>query len=271
VGDVLKFNRLKNPQDIVRYLSSVEVDSVPILLNVIDGIELPENRLLLCDVLVPFAKERPDLFVEKMRLSERPQTQRDMVYVLDRSNHPEKLKFFGALLKSKNLALKLEVMGVIARGRTGEARKLIVTMLDDESMQVRLQAARVLPEFDRDKAYVDLMKLVKDKGFEDKKAEEREGLYTALGATGMPGAVAHFSSVLQTKSGLFNKQKLLADKLLAVAGLGGACTIQTAKVLQELTEDKTQPPELISAARMHLSRVRKQLFGSTSGLPAKEG
>jgi hypothetical protein len=54
---------------------------------------------------------------------------------------------------------------------------------------------------------------------------------------------------------------VLEDKVLAVAGLGGACTIQAAKLLQETAEDKTQPPEVVSAARMHLARVRKQLFG----------
>jgi hypothetical protein len=50
--------------------------------------------------------------------------------VLDRSNHPEKIRFFATVLKSKNLAIKLEVMGIIARGRTGEARKMIAAMLE---------------------------------------------------------------------------------------------------------------------------------------------
>ena len=50
------------------------------------------------------------------------------------------------------------------------------------------------------------------------------------------------------------------------AGLAGACTIQTAKVLQEATEDKSQPPEVTQAARKYLARVRKQLFGN----PEKE-
>lgn len=262
VGEVLKFSKLKSPHDVVRYLSSLGQDTVPMLLDVLEVIELPENRVLLCDVLINFARVNPDPFVEKIRTTDRPQMQRDMVYVLDRSNHPEKLKFFQSLLKSKNLALKLEVMGIIARGRTGEARKMIAMMLEDETMQVRIQAARVLPEFDREKGFMDLMKIVKEKHFDDKKPEEKEGLYAAIGSTGMPGAIAYFSQLLQVKGGLFNKQKVTGDKLLAVAGLGGACTIQTAKLLQEVTEDKSQPPEVIQAARMHLARVRKSLFGS---------
>jgi hypothetical protein len=263
VCDVLKFSRLKNPQDMVRYLSNLGPECAPLLLDALEVIELPENRALLCDVLVPVAKERPEPFVDRLRSTDRPQLQRDLVYILDRSGHPEKLKFFQSLLQSKNLALKLEVMAIIARGRTGEARNMIASLLKDPVMQVRIQAARVLPEFDREKAFVDLMKLVKEKDFESKKPEEREALYSAIGSTGVSGAIAYFSALLQTKAGLFNRQKVVADKLLAVAGLGGAATIQTAQLLQEVAEDKSQPPEVVKAARIQLARVRKQLFGTT--------
>jgi hypothetical protein len=267
IGEILKYAKLKHPPEVIKYLTNITADAVPALLGTLEVIELPENRTLLCDVLVVFAKENPDPFVDKLKSAEKPQVQRDMIYVLDRSNHPDKLKFFSNILKSKNLALRLEVMSIIARGRTGEARKLIASMLEDETLQVRLQAARVLPEFDREKAYVDLLRMVKDKKFEDKTPQEKEGLYVALGSTGIPGAITFFHQVLQQKSGLFNKQKLIAEKTLAVAGLGGACTIQTAKLLQETLEDKAQPQEVTNAAKMHLARVRKSLFGN----PEKEG
>lgn len=266
IGDILKYARLKHPPEVIKYLSSVGADAIPSLLTTLEVIELAENRTLLCDVMVVFARQNPDLFVERLRTSEKPQIQRDMVYVLDRANHPDKIKFFSSALRSKNLALKLEVMAIVARGRTGEARKLISQLLEDETLQVRLQAARVLPEFDREKAYTDLLRIVKDKGFEDKTPQEKEGLYAALGSTGVGGAVQFFAQVLGQKSGLFNKQKVIQDKQLALAGLAGACTIQTAKVLQEATEDKSQPPEVAQAARKYLARVRKQLFGN----PEKE-
>lgn len=265
VGEIVKYARLKNPPEVVRYLSNLGPDAVPSLLDTLEVVQLAENRTLLNDVLVTFARQNPDIFVEKLRTTDKPQMQRDMVYVLDRSNHPDKMKFFGTALQSRNLALKLEVMAIIAQGRTGEARKLISSLLEDDSQQVRLQAARVLPEFDREKAYLDLLRLVKDKKFEEKKPEEKEGFYAALGSTGMPGAIQFFQQVLAQKSGLFNKQKLLADKTLALAGIAGAGTIQTAKFLQEITEDTSQPPEIIHVAKQHLARVRKQLFGNEQG------
>ncbi|MER2565903.1 MAG: HEAT repeat domain-containing protein [Myxococcaceae bacterium] len=261
VADIIKFTRLKNPQDIVRYLSNLGADCVPLLLDALEVIELPENRTLLCDVMIPFAKELPDPFVNRLQ-SDKPQVVRDMIYVLDRSNHPEKLKFFSTVLRSKNLAVKLEVMSIIARGRTGEARKMIAAMLEDENQQVRIQAARVLPEFDREKAFLDLMKLVKDPLFEKRSPAEHEAIYSAIGSTGVNGAIAYFTQLLQVKAGLFNKEKVRQDKILAVAGLGGACNIQTAKLLQEVLEDKSQPPEVHNHAKLHLGRVRKALFGN---------
>ncbi|MFZ5442939.1 MAG: HEAT repeat domain-containing protein [Myxococcota bacterium] len=262
IGEILKYSRIKNPAEVVKYLSCLDPEAVMPLLTTLEMVQLPENRALLCDVLVPFAKQNPDPFVWRLRAVDKPQMQRDMLTVLDRSNHPDKLKFFTTAMTTRNLALKLEVMAIIARGRTGEARKIIAQMLEDETLQVRLQAARVLPEFDREKAYLDLLRLVKDKKFEDKSDQEKEGFYAALGSTGQTGAIQFFAQVLSQKAGLFNKQKLNADKLLALAGLAGACTIQTAKLLQEVTEDKSQAPEVIAAAKGHLARVRKQLFGA---------
>lgn len=262
IGEVLKYSKIKQPQEVVKYLSNVTLDGIPSLLGTLEVIELPENRLLLCDVLVGFAKQNPDPFVDALRTTEKPQMQRDMVYVLDRSNHPDKLRFFQSVMRSKNMALKLEVMGIVARGRTGEARKLISQFLEDDSLQIRLQAARVLPEFDREKAYLDLLRIVKDKSFETRSNAEKEGFYAALGSTGTPGAANYFSSLLSQKPGLFNKQKVLAEKLLAVAGMGGAFTIQGAKLLQAVMEDSSQPQEVLDAAKLHLGRVRKVLFGS---------
>lgn len=261
IGDILKFSRMKSAPEVVRYLTTLDIAAAVPLLDTLEVVELPENRALLCDVLVSFARQNPTPFVERLALTVQPQLQRDLVAVLDRANHPDKLKFFATALKSPNVALRLDVMTIVAHGRTGEARKMIAALLEDDAPQVRLLAARLLPEFDREKAYADLLRVARDKRFEERKPEEREGFYVAIGSTGVPGALTLFTEVLQQKSGLFNKQKVIADKILAVAGLGGACTIQTARMLQEVAEDGAQPTEVKAAARMHLARVRKQLFG----------
>ncbi|MFY1826493.1 HEAT repeat domain-containing protein [Myxococcus fulvus] len=265
LGESLKGSRPKQPQDVTRYLQALGRDSVIPLLTVLETLEIPENRALLCDALAIVAREMPEPFVARLT-SDRPQTVRDMVYILEKSNHPERIKMFGQVLKSPNLVVKLEVLGIIGRGRTGEARRLVAEALADPVSQVRMLAARMLPEFDRDKAYSDLMRLIREPAFDKKTPDERTAFYTAVGATGTPGALSHMQQLLAVKPSLLNKKRVLEDKLLAVSGLAGACSIQSYKMLQAIVEDRNQPVELLTAGRKAMYQTRKTLFGD-SALP----
>lgn len=262
LAEMLKTTRPKQPMDITRYLNALDSSAVDTLLHALETIEIPENRILVCDALAHFAQHNPQPFVQRLE-SERPQTVRDMVYILEKSNHPDRVKMFGLVLLNKNLAVKLEVMNIISRGRTPEARRLILEALNDSATQVRMLAARLLPEFDRDKAYMDLTRHIKDPGFEKKSIEERTALFTALGSTALPGAISMMLQVLATRPTLLNKKKVLEDKLLAIAGLAGGCSIQSYKALQGVVEDKTQPVEVLTAARKAMYQTRRILFGET--------
>jgi hypothetical protein len=263
LGETLKLSRPKNAADITRYLQTLDEHSVFTLLTVLETIEVPENRQLLCDVLAPFAKDKPEPFVVRLT-SDRPQTVRDMVYVLDRSQHPERLKMFGQVLKGRNLLVKLEVMSTVARTRSAEARRMVAELLNDPISQVRIQAARLLPEFDPEKAYADLMRVVRLPDFEKRTAEERSAFYGAIGATGLPSALAVMTQLLAQRPSLLNRSKVLNDKLLAVQGLAGAGTIQSYKILQGVVEDKGQPVEVLTAARKAMYQTKKSLFGDAS-------
>jgi hypothetical protein len=217
----------------------------------------------MCDALATHAKEMPEPFVQRLE-SDRPQTVRDMVYILEKSQHPERIKMFGQVLKGKNLVVKLEVMNIIARGRTGEARRLIAEALADPISQVRMLAAKLLPEFDRDKAYSDLVRMVRDAGFDKKTPEEKAALYTAIGSTGLPGAISMMTQLLAVKPSLLNKGRVINDKLLAVHGLAGAGSIQSYKALQSVVDDKSQPVEVLTAARKAMYQTKKALFGDSA-------
>ncbi|MDY7233247.1 HEAT repeat domain-containing protein [Hyalangium rubrum] len=263
MGESLKLTKPRNPTDIVRYLQVLDENSIITLLTVLETIEVPENRVLLSDVLANFAKVRPEPFVMRLE-SDKPQIIRDMVYILEKAQLPDRLKMFGKVLKGKNLVVKLEVMSIIARGHTPEARKLIAEMLQDPISQVRIQAARVLPEFDHDKATLDLQRVIRDPNFEKKTQDERAAFYAALGSTGTTAALSYLTAMLAVKPSLLNKKKVLDDKLLAIQGLAGAGNIQSYKLLQGVVEDKSQPTEVLTAARKAMYQTKKALFGDTA-------
>jgi hypothetical protein len=263
IGESLRVTRAKNPQDVSRYLQKVEGLATPVLLKILEPIEIPENRALLCDVLGLRAKETPEPFLQGLR-SERPQTVRDMVHILEKSGHPDRIKMFAEVLQHKNLAVKLDALNVIAHGHSWEARRLVVEALSDAHPQVRMCAARLLPDFDRDKAFLDLSRMIRDPSFEKRSAEEKTAFYAALGSTGLPAALAMLSQILGARPTLLNKKKILEDKLLAVGGLAAASSIHALKLLQALLEDKSQPPELLMATRRAIYQTKKVLLGDTA-------
>lgn len=260
VAEILRHNKVKNGPEIIRYLQTLEPTTVPVLISLLETIELPENRALLLDVLASFAKTNPEPFVNHLG-SERPQAVRDMVYVLEKANVPDRLKLFAPVLQHKNLAVRLEVMAIIARGRTGENRNLIAELLNDPAQQVRMLAARLLGEFDRERAFLDLIQIVRRPDFEKKTAEERGAFYAAVGATGVPQAFEMMSQLMQAKVTLLNRKKVLDDKLLAIHGLAGVCSVQAYKLLQSVVEDRSQPVEVLTAARKAMYQTKKALFG----------
>lgn len=263
LGESLKRTKPKNPADITRYMQVLDEHAIIPLLTVLETIEVPENRILLCDVLAGFAKDRPDPFVIRLQ-SDRPQTVRDMVYILEKSQHPERIKLFGTVLKGRNLVVKLEVMNIIAMGHTPEGRKMIADMLADPVSQVRIQAAKLLPEFDQERAYPDLLRVVRASEFEKKTADERTAFYAALVATGVPNALTLMTQLMSVKPTLLNKKKVTDDKLLVVQALSAAANIHSYKVLQGVVEDKSQPLEVLTAARKAMYQTKKALFGETA-------
>ena len=263
LGENLKYAKPKNPADVTRYLQVLDENAIIPLLTVLETLEVPENRILLCDVLAHFAKDRPDPFVIRLQ-ADRPQTVRDMVYILEKSQHPERIRLFGAVLKGKNLVVKLEVMNIIALGHTGEGRKFITELLMDPVSQVRMQAAKLLPEFDRERAYPELLKVVRDANFEKKTVEERTAVYAALAATGVPNALAILTQLLAVKATLLNKKKATDDKLMVIQALVTASNVQSYKVLQGVVEDKSQPIEVLTAARKAMYQTKKALFGDSA-------
>ena len=190
-----------------------------------------------------------------------------MVYVLEKLDHPDKIKFFGQVLKHKNLAVKLEVMAIIARGRTSEARKLIAAALDDDATRrCGCQAAQLLPEFDREKAYLDLMRMVARPGLRQEDAhEEQEAFYVALGSTELPAAISLLTAAAAEEAAAVQQGQGAGGEAARGPRAGRRSSpSRRSRLLQALTEDKTQPTEVLVAARRALGETRRKLFGDAA-------
>jgi len=68
---------------------------------------------------------------------------------------------------------------------------------------------------------------------------------------------------------LWNRRRVMDEKLLAVHGLAGVMSLQSYKALQRLSEDHAQPPEVLSTIRRALAETRRALFGDAPVKPAE--
>lgn len=268
IGDIMKGGKPKNGADIFRYLMTLDANAVFPLLDILEGIELADNRQLVCDALAALGKESPEPFVARLN-SEKSQTVHDMLYIIDKCDYPDKLKIFASALKNKNLAVKLEALQVITRSRTEGARKLVTEALSDEASQVRVGAARALARYDREKAVAEILRIIKSPEFEKRDQKEQIAFYAALGATDAPGALSFFQTLIEVKPSLLNKKKVNEHKLLAVNGLGNSTSLIAFKLLQVVEADKSADEALLTATRKAMFAVKRQLTGDPNAGPAK--
>ena len=205
----------------------------------------------------------PEPFVARLG-SEHSAMVRDMLYILDRLDVPDKAKLFEGALKNPNIAVRLEALAVIGKGRTESNRALLTKALSDDHPQMRVSAARALVRFDPERGFQDLQRLMKAPDFQKREPEERTAIYGALGASEQPGALAIFQQLLQQKSGLFKKKGVVEDKLLAIAGLAECASIASYKLLQGESENEHNDAEVLTAARKAMFKIKKQLFGDAA-------
>lgn len=268
IGEILSTGKPKQAQDVSRYLHALDGQAVPALLDALDNAEIPENRQILLDALASLGKERPECFAQRLQ-GANPQRVRDALSLIDRCDFPEKMRYFGDALANPNLAVRLEALSILSRSKSDQSRRFIVTALDDADMQVRIQAARVLPNVSLTKAYEDLIGLIRSDAFEQRDLVEKTAVFHALGSTQQESALHLFAGMIAQKS-LLRRGKIKADKMLAVAGLSAIPSIPSYKILQAVTEDRSNDGEIVAAAQKALARIKKQLFGEPPGVRTPE-
>ncbi len=269
VVDALRAGLPKQPQEIQRYLTALDGRAVIPLLEGLEQIELQQNRQILCDALAVLGAETPDPFVSRLS-SDRSALVRDMLYILEKIDVPDRAKLFEGALRNSNMAVRLETIGIIAKSRTEANRGLLVQALGDASGQVRAHAARALVKFDADRGFQDLQRMVRSPEFGKRAVEDRKAIYAAIGSSQLPAALSLLAQMIQQKGGIFNKRKVAEEKLLAIAGLAECPSLASFKLLQAESADKGNEDEVLTAARRAMGLVRRQLFGAEAPPAAEE-
>jgi hypothetical protein len=269
LGETLKRVKVKDAEYLRDYLLALDSRATVPLLEVLDTLEMAANRQIIVDALVELGKDYPEPFVNRLT-SEKSQMVRDMISVIERCDFKDKVKYFGKALENRNPAVRLEVISMLAKSRSEQARRFVASAMEDASAQVAIHAAKALARNAPERALTELVRIVKAPEFEKRELKEREGFYAALGLTQLPGAFSLFTDILKQKTLVLGRRKLTEQKICACAGLGGIPSVHAYKALQAIHEDKGNDDELLTAARKALFQVRKALEAAKTPLPKEE-
>lgn len=263
IAQILNAGNAKDPEGVRQYLITLGHNAVQPLLEMLEILELPQNRRLVCDVLAALGNDFVPLFTSRLT---HPSSNlvKDMLYVLDRINPPEKFALFSHVLKHPNAVLRLETLTIIGRNQSEECWEQIKTVfLESEDPQMRAQAARLLPHHAPEKCVPILMAAANaGDAFEQRTEAEKKAIFAALALVGVAETQRFLTDILMQKGGLFGKKKIDEAKLLAISGLTAAPSLPTLQLLAEVAKDpKRHGDDVAGAARQAAIAMQKRLLG----------
>lgn len=263
IAQILNAGNAKDPDSVRHYLVTLGNNAVHPLLEMLEILELAQNRRLVCDVLAELGEDYVPLFTSRLT---HPSSNlvKDMLYVLDRINPPEKFALFAHVLKHPNAVLRLETLTIIGKNPSDECWEQIQRVfLESEDPQMRSQAARLLPHHPPAKCVpILLAAATAGDAFEQRTEPEKKAIYTAIALVGVAETQKFLTDILMQKGGLFGKKKVDELKLLAISALTAAPSLPTLQLLAEVAKDpKRHGDEISEVARQAAIAMQARLLG----------
>ena len=251
---------IKEPQEVYRYLLHLDEQAILPLLQALERMERLEARRLICDALAVLGRDQLDVFSRRLQ-SEKANLVRDMVYVIDKIDPPDKLKYIAKLLEHPNLAIRLETLKTLGSSGEASCQGYVLQALADRDPQMRITAARLLVNFDVAKASRTLLTLVRDQNFIRRSDKEQAAIYATLALTNTPDATHFFREQLRSTS-LLGKKKLAEHKKTVINGLALSGSIAAYKLLKAELEAGLKEEEVIQSAQRACEMLRGKLLGT---------
>jgi hypothetical protein len=264
IGQILNAGIVKDAEGVRRYLQSLGVEAIIPLLDMLETLQLLPNRRLVSDVLAELGKRNLDTFAQRLS---HPSSNfvKDMIYVIDKIDPPNKFDLFASILEHPNAILRLETLAVIGKNGSDQCFEYIAkTLKSHADAQMRAQAARMLPNFAPEKGATMLLDTINADTFEKVIDAEKKALFSALMQLRTPLVDNFVGAIFDAKSSLFAKKKVDDMKLLAIAGIEASPSIPGLQILAGVAEDtqKKHSKDVRETARAAIVNVKARLTGS---------
>lgn len=264
IGQLLNTGLAKDAEGIRRYLQSLGHEAILPLLDMLELLTLLPNRRLVCDVLAELGRGYVDTFASRLSHPSSNMV-KDVLYILDRINPPNKYAMFAATLEHPNAILRLETLSTIGRSGTDESFAIIARTLKSHSdPQMRAQASRLLPNYAPEKGAKMLLDIIQAETFEKLVDAEKKAAFSALVQLRTDVVDTFLAQVFEQRSSMFAKKRVDDLKLLAIAGVESAPSIPALQLLRAVSEDagKKHSKDVRETANAALTNVKARLSGT---------
>ena len=261
IGTALNSGRTKDLDGLRQYLLRLGPTVTLLLLDLLDSLTAPAHRRVVADVLASVGQQGVPMFGRRLATAS-SNLAKDLLYIIDKINPPDKVQLFAPILKHENAVLRMEGLTTIGRTKDNACFGIIREVFETHEVpQMRAHAARILAEYPPKWCEPVLLGVDKDAKFEERPDGEKRALIGAIAKIESPGAQSWVRSLFAEKSGLFNR-KADDKKLMAIAALQSAPGMPSLQMLAEVAKDeKHHSKEVREAAHAAAMEVKKRLLG----------
>ncbi len=262
VATALNTGATKDLEGVKGYLVRLGPTATVQLLDLLDTLNAPHQRRMVADVLAEVGRYGVQLFANRLATAS-SNLAKELLYIIDRINPPNKLELFAGVLKHENAVLRMEGLSVIGRTQDDKCFGIVLDVFQrHEVPQMRAHAARILASYPPAKARVPLLDAARAEDFELRPDGEKRAIFGALARIEDEPTREYMRAALQEKASLLHKRRVDDRKLMIISALSTAPSIPTLQLLADVAKDnKLHSKEVVEAARTAALGMRSRLLG----------
>lgn len=262
IGSALNSGRTKDLDGLRRYLMRLGPTVTLQLLDLLDTLTSAQHRRLVCEVLISVGQQGVPVFARRLPTAS-SNLAKDLLYIIDRIDPPNKVSLFAPILKHENAVLRMEGLTTIARTKDRTCFDIIEEVFrTHEVPQMRAHAARLLAEYPAAMCEAVLLAAASAEDFDEKQDGEKRALIGALAKVESAKAQGFVRAIFAEKSGLLRGRKVDDRKLMAISALQAAPGLPALQLLVEVAKDeKHHSKEVLEAALAAVHEVKRRIAG----------
>jgi hypothetical protein len=204
VGEAMKSNPEMEPKPVLQYFQFLTPQAVGPLCQVLSRLESVKWRKVILDYLTELSRE--DIQPLTPFLSDRnPNLVRQILFILEKINHPSTPKYLGSLVTHPDLRLREATLQLLAQ--FGEKNKdFVLRFLKDPAAEIRARASILLARMAKQQAVKPLTEIILSEEFYKRDYEEKASFFRALAETGSQEVIPILQKIASKKN-LFSKGK----------------------------------------------------------------